>query len=72
MQTNEPGHIGAQLFDVSAFLANHDPWTRGMNRDHGSTSRTLYLDLADIGIFKLFLEVFANPDIGIQQVRKVR
>src|SRR5690606_33696374 len=61
-------HLGADLVDVGALLADHDARTGGVDRHSALTVRTLDDDLADRGLLQVFHQRFADLEIFLQQV----
>src|SRR5688572_15076152 len=63
--------LTAKRLDVLAFLANHDTWTRAVDRDLRVLGRTLDHDPADRRVRELLLEEIANLDVLLQHARKI-
>jgi hypothetical protein len=61
----------AQRLDVRALLADHHARAGGVNGDAALLVRTLDDDLADAGLFQLFLDVLADLDVFVEQAAEV-
>jgi hypothetical protein len=65
-----PRNFTAKLFDVLAFLPDHDAGSRRENRDIGFFRRPLDVYLADRCILKFLLDEGANQVIRMNVIRK--
>jgi hypothetical protein len=57
-------HLGAQLLDVLALLADHDARPGRVDRDVRLAGRALDLDAADGGLRQLLAQELADPSPG--------
>src|ERR1700712_1999079 len=61
-------HLGADLVDVSALLADHDARTGGVDRHAAFAVRTLDDHLADGGLLEVLEQRRANLEVFLEQV----
>src|SRR5262249_37311855 len=61
-------HLGADLVDVRALLADHDARTGSVDRHARLAVRTLDDNLADRGLLEVFEQGLADLDVFLQQL----
>ena len=70
-QSHTLAQLGAQRFDIFAFLADHHARTRGINRNLGILRRTLNDNLGNTGSCQLLLQIITYLDILEQHAGKI-
>jgi hypothetical protein len=71
LTTHLLGQVVAQLVHLGALATDDDPWTRGVDRDADLVRGALDVDLRHPGVIQPRLELLAQLQVGVQEIRVV-